>query len=89
MQQAANETLSQLCNNSTWRSKTTSGTNAEWLEFTNQLIEEYDLGISNVRELLLHLGPKVQTSVEPDPTPVKTFLRQFSCLNIDKSNDIN
>lgn len=36
----------------------TAGTDAEWLALTTRLLESYKLGITTVRELLLHLGPK-------------------------------
>ena len=77
MRRVANETLSKLCNDRTWRTKTTNSTDdAEWLESTNQLIQAYNVEIANVKQLLLSLGPKVPMSLEPDSTPVKTFFGQ-------------
>ena len=87
MQKAAKAIISRLCYDRTWRNKTTSATDAEWLEFTNQLIKGYDEDISNVRKLLLCLGPKVPSSLEIDSTPVRTFFSQFGRLDINTSRD--
>ena len=65
MHTSALKVLSQLCQDQDWRDKVGNGTDAEWLEVTNRLIKQYNLGLTNVREMLLHLGPK-QPTPEPD-----------------------
>lgn len=48
-----------MCQDQDWRDKAVIGTDAEWLEATNRLIKQYNFeGLTNVREVLLHLGPK-------------------------------
>lgn len=57
MCRCAKEVVSRLCQDQDWRDKVVNGTDAEWLEATNRLIKQYNLGLTNVREVLLHLGP--------------------------------
>jgi hypothetical protein len=61
MYRSATKIVCQLCQDVGWKDKVVNGTDAEWLELTNQLIATYSLGIVNVRELLLYLGPKQPT----------------------------
>ena len=74
MHKSAIQVVSQLCQDQDWRDKVVNGTDAEWLESTNRLIKEYNLGLTNIKEVLLHLGPK-QPTPQPDFGTADSYLR--------------
>ena len=68
--------VGQLCQSNEWRNF--KGTDREWLDLTNQLIKSCQLNPApkNVRELLLHLGPK-QVTQESRSNPIDSFFTRL------------